>query len=115
ESDEGDAFTDDDRRVIETGKPLHRTEETLTDAAGNERVLETWKIPFTPVDSDEDAVLGVANDITDLTDARDALDRQRRLTNLYAVSSRVFKSTDPEDAFDACVKAVADVVTADEL
>ncbi len=115
EPDEVDAFTDDDRRVIETGEPLHRTEETLTDAAGNERILETWKIPFKLADSDEDAVLGVANDITDLTDVRDELDRQRRLTNLYAVSNRVFKATDPEDAFDACVEAVAEVVTADEL
>ena len=113
--DEVDAFTDDDRRVIETGEPLHRTEETLTDAAGRKRVLETWKIPFTPLDSDEDAVLGVANDITELTDARDELDRQRRLTNLYAVSNRVFQATDPEDAFDACVEAVADVVTVDEI
>ncbi|OYR43604.1 PAS domain-containing protein [Halorubrum sp. Eb13] len=113
--DEADAFADDDRRVIETGEPLHRTEEALTDAAGNERVLETWKIPFSPVDGEGDAVLGVANDITDLTDARDELDRQRRLTNLYAVSNRVFQATDPQDAFDACVEAVADVVTADEL
>ena len=113
--DEVDAFTDDDRRVIETGEPLHRMEETLTDAAGNERVLETWKIPFTPVDGEDDAVLGVANDITDLTETREALDRQRRLTNLYAVSNRVFQATAPADAFDACVKAVADVVAAEEV
>ena len=113
--DEVDAFTEDDRRVIETGDPLYRTEETLTDATGTERVLETWKIPFTPIDSDDGAVLGVANDITELTDARDELDRQRRLTNLYAVSNRVFRTTDPEDAFDACVEAVADVVAADEI
>ena len=113
--DEVDAFTDDDRYVIETGEPLHRTEETLTDAAGDERVLETWKIPFTPVESEADAVLGVANDITDLTDTREALDQQRRLTNLYAVSNRVFHAKDPTDAFDACVKAVADVVTAEEI
>ena len=113
--DEVDAFTEDDQRVIETGEPLYRAEETLTDATGTERVLETWKIPFTPLDSDEDAVLGVANDITELTDARDELDRQRRLTNLYAVSNRVFQVTDPADAFDACVEAVADVVTADEV
>ena len=115
DSEEVDAFTDDDRRVIETGEPLYRTAETLTDAAGAERVLETWKIPFTPAGSDEDAVLGVANDITDLTDARDELDRQRRLTNLYSVSNRVLQATDPADAFDACVEAIADVVAAAEI
>ena len=113
--DEVDAFTEDDQRVIETGDPLYRAEETLTDATGTERVLETWKIPFTPLDSDDDAILGVANDITELTDARDEIDRQRRLTNLYAVSNRVFQVTDPADAFDACVEAIADVVTADEI
>lgn len=113
--DEVDAYTDDDRRVIETGEPLYRTEETLTDTAGTERVLETWKIPFSPTGSDEDAVLGVANDITELTDTRDELDRQRRLTSLYAVSGRVFQAADPKDAFDACVEAVADAVAADEI
>lgn len=114
--DEADAFTEDDTRVIETGESLYRAEETLTDVTGTERVFETWKIPFTPLDGDgEDAVLGVANDVTDLTDARDELDRQRRLTNLYAVSNRVFKTTDPGDAFDACVEAVADAVTAEDI
>ena len=112
---EVEAFTEDDRRVIERGEPLHRTEERLTDAEGTERVLETWKIPFTPTDSDEPAVLGVANDITELTDVRDELRRQRQLTNLYAVSNRVFQSATPSEAFEACVDAVADVVANDSV
>ena len=113
--DEVDAFTADDRRVLETGELLHRTKETLTDAAGNERVLETWKIPFTPVDSDDDAVLGVANDITELTDVQAELKRQRQLTNLYTVSNRVLQASTPSDAFEACVDAVADVVSNDQV
>ena len=115
EAEEVDAFAEDDRRVLERGEPLHRTEETLTDADGRERVLETWKIPFTPTDSDEPAVLGVANDITELTDVRDELQRQRQLTNLYTVSNRVFQSATPSEAFEACVDAVADVVANDSV
>jgi len=110
DASEVDEFAADDRRVIERGEPLHRTEETLTDADGDERVLETWKIPFTPTGREETAVLGVANDITELTDVRDELRRQQQLTNLYTVSNRVFRSTTPSEAFEACVDAVADVV-----
>ncbi len=113
DSDEVDAFAEDDRRVIETGESLHRTKETLTDADGTERVLETWKIPFTPVDSEETAVLGVANDITELSDVRAELTRQRQLTNLYAVSNRVFQASTPSEALAASVEAVADVVAND--
>ena len=113
--DEVEAFTDDDRRVLETGEPLHRTEETLTDAEGTERVLETWKIPFSPVDGDDEAVLGVANDITELTDVQAELNRQRQLTNLYTVSNRVLQASTPSDAFEACVDAVADVVSNDQV
>jgi len=113
--EEVDAFTADDRRVLETDESLYRTEETLTDAAGNERVLETWKIPFSPVESDDEAVLGVANDITELTDVQAELNRQRQLTNLYTVSNRVLQASTSSDAFEACVAAVADVVSNDQV
>ena len=112
---EVDAFTEDDRRVIETGEALHRRQETLTDADGTERILETWKIPFTPVDDTDPAVLGVANDVTELTQARAELKRQRQLTNLYTVSNRVLQASTPAEAFDVCVDAVADVVSNDSV
>ena len=115
DTEEVDAFTEDDRHVLETGTRLHRSEETLTDADGNERILETWKIPFDPVDTEERAVLGVANDITDLTDAHDELRRQRKLKNLYAVSNSVFQADTVTDAYNACVNAVAGAVTTDEV
>ncbi|SNR57392.1 PAS domain S-box-containing protein [Halorubrum vacuolatum] len=113
--EEVDAFTEDDRHVLETGTRLHRSEETLTDADGNERILETWKIPFDPVDTEERAVLGVANDITDLTGANEELRRQRKLKNLYAVSNSVFQAETVTDAYNACVNAVAGAVTTDEV
>ena len=113
--DEVEAFSEDDRRVLKTGEPVHRAEETLTDADGNERILETWKIPFTPVGTDERAVLGVANDITELTTVQEKLAQQRRLTSLYSVSNQVLHATTRSKAFDACVDAIFDAVATDSV
>ncbi|QSG06684.1 PAS domain-containing protein [Halapricum desulfuricans] len=63
---EAEQFRADDREVIESGEPKTIPEETLTYPDGEKRVLETRKIPFEPVESDDRAVLGVATDITGL-------------------------------------------------
>jgi len=91
--DEVEAFSEDDKQVLEADEPVHQAEETLTDADGNERILETWKISFTPVGNDERAVLGVANDITELTAVQEKIEQQRRLTSLYSVGNQVFHAT----------------------
>ncbi len=39
--DEVEAFSEDDKQVLEADEPVHQAEETLTDADGNERILET--------------------------------------------------------------------------
>ena len=62
---EADQFREDDRAVIESGEPKHIPEEQLTTADGNQRLLETTKIPYDPVDTDGNAVLGVSTDITE--------------------------------------------------
>jgi PAS domain S-box-containing protein len=63
---EAEAFREDDRAVIESGEPKHVPEEPLTTADGERRLFQTTKIPYQPVGSDEQAVLGVSSDITDL-------------------------------------------------
>ena len=55
----------EDLEVIETGRSKFIPEETFTDHAGNIRILQTTKIPFTEPSSDEPALLGVAIDITE--------------------------------------------------
>jgi PAS domain S-box-containing protein len=63
---EAEAFREDDRAVIESGEPKHVPAEPLTTADGERRLFQTTKIPYQPVGSDEQAVLGVSSDITDL-------------------------------------------------
>jgi len=58
-------FRADDQAVIESGEPKYIPEESLTTADGETRLLETTKIPYDPVETDGDAVLGVSMDITE--------------------------------------------------
>ena len=75
--DDAAAFRHDDLDVIESGKPKYIGEEALTTAAGETRVLETTKIPYTNPETGEDAVLGYARDITDLKEYERTLEEQR--------------------------------------
>ena len=58
-------FRADDLEVLHSGKAKLITEETITDAAGKTRVLQTIKIPFTYSGTSVPALLGVAIDITE--------------------------------------------------
>ncbi len=104
------AFREGDRRVLETGKPVHRSEETLTDVDGNERILDTWKIPFDPVRADERALLGVSTDVTELERTRTAVERLRRLKALYRVGDELLRARTPADVYEVGAEAVAEGV-----
>ena len=72
---EAEQFRADDREVIESGDSKTIPEETLTYPDGETHVLETRKIPFEPVGSDNRAVLGVSTDITRLKETERELRR----------------------------------------
>lgn len=76
--DEVEHFLAEDRYVIESGKSDYRIVETITRADGENRYLDTVKIPFTTAESDKPAVLGVSVDITERKKAEDALRENRR-------------------------------------
>lgn len=61
---EVEQFMGDDLRVMDSKQPLEIPEETITDARGKVRILQTTKIPFT-LSAVGDAVLGVSTDITE--------------------------------------------------
>lgn len=61
---EVEQFMGDDLRVMDSIQPLEIPEETITDARGKVRILQTTKIPFT-LSAVGDAVLGVSTDITE--------------------------------------------------
>ena len=69
-------FRADDRAVIESGEAKHIPAEPLTTADGQRRILETTKIPYDPVETDGDAVLGVSTDITELKEREAELEIQ---------------------------------------
>jgi PAS domain S-box-containing protein len=58
-------FRADDLEVLKNGRPMLIPEETITDASGRERILQTMKIPFTYSGTGAPALLGVSMDITD--------------------------------------------------
>ena len=70
---QAEAFMRDDREVIDGGRPRFITEERLSDAAGQTRILQTIKIPFVFPGTGGPALLGVAVDITDLKRVEAAL------------------------------------------
>ena len=66
-------FRENDLEVIDGGLMKFIPEETMVDAQGNRRVLQTTKIPYTTARSTEQAVLGVAVDVTELKRAEEEL------------------------------------------
>jgi PAS domain S-box-containing protein len=68
-------FRADDQAVIESGEPKHVPEESLTTEDGETRLLETTKIPYDPVETTGDAVLGISMDITERKERENMLRR----------------------------------------
>ncbi|MEM7517846.1 MAG: PAS domain-containing protein, partial [Planctomycetota bacterium] len=77
--EEAEGFNRDDFKVIDEGEVIVIDEETVTDATGRRRLLQTTKIPFTSAGLESSAMLGVAIDITrqrQLEEQRKNLQRQ---------------------------------------
>ncbi|TKX80337.1 PAS domain S-box protein [Halorubrum sp. SD626R] len=69
-------FRSDDQAVIASGEPKQIPKETLTTADGETRLLETTKIPYDPVETDSNAVLGISTDITQRKKRKTELEMQ---------------------------------------
>lgn len=65
QTEEVEWFHSDDRRVLETREDIFIPQEKITDAAGNERFLQTHKRPIFLPHTSEVHVLGVSTDITE--------------------------------------------------
>jgi len=72
-----DFFIECDKKVIESGTGLYNIEESITDAKGSRRYLETTKIPFTTASTTTPAILGISVDITEHKETLAALRHER--------------------------------------
>ncbi len=81
-------FQEVDLQVIHSRQPKHIPEETITDAQGNVRILQTTKIPFSIAGSDTPAVLGIAIDITERKQVEQELrESEAAIRALYEVTA----------------------------
>ncbi len=87
--EELEAFLNDDREVINSGKIKFIPEEFNHSFDGTQRVMETIKIPFNTQLTDKPAVLGVARDITNEKEVRIQL--EENFTQLKEHSDEIDK------------------------
>jgi PAS domain S-box-containing protein len=85
-------FVRDDQEVFRNGTPKFVAEERLTDAAGRELIMQTFKAPFQLPGTGEPAVLGVAVNITERQRAEEALRVSQAMiaTIINTIPVRVF-------------------------
>ncbi|HEX9186246.1 MAG TPA: PAS domain S-box protein, partial [Vicinamibacteria bacterium] len=82
-------FREDDLEVMRSGNPKVLIEETITDAAGRTRHLQTTKIPFAFSGTGRPAVLGVSIDVTERRAAEEALRRAAKEESLAVLAGGV--------------------------
>lgn len=61
--------------LIKAGKPVYFPEEVFKDPTGEERILQTTKIPFFISHLNQMGLLGIQTDVTEMKKMQDALDR----------------------------------------
>jgi two-component system cell cycle sensor histidine kinase/response regulator CckA len=88
-AEEVEHFRNDDLEVIRGGRAKVVSEESITDAAGNVRYLQTVKIPFAFAGSGRRAVLGVSLDITERKATEEALRRAAKEESLAVLAGGV--------------------------
>jgi PAS domain S-box-containing protein len=98
---------DDNREVISTGTTKVIPEERFTDATGNHCILQTTKVPFTTIGNSQQAVLGIAIDITKRIQTEDKL--RLAYEQLAAAEEKLHAQ------YDALVAAQAEIISRRQL
>jgi two-component system NtrC family sensor kinase len=78
------AFRQDDRLVMDSGRPKLEIEEPIRGADGTDHWVLTSKVPLKDPDGEVWAVLGIFTDITERHSQRDELKDALRQTEIYA-------------------------------
>ena len=105
--DDAHQYRKADLHVINSGETLYIPEETITNAQGDTRILQTTKIPFFVADSDVPAVLGVSIDITDRKQAEIALQQQlMRTVLLKQITQEIRRSLNTKEIFQTTASQI---------
>ncbi|MEE8555619.1 MAG: PAS domain S-box protein [bacterium] len=83
-SEEAARVREEDRMVVEGGRPHYIPEAPFRDAQGNSRILQVTKVPYVVDGMEEPAILGVAADITE---AKHAEQKLRQAQKMEAIGS----------------------------
>jgi PAS domain S-box-containing protein len=114
--DEARAMLEEDREVLESGRPKFFSESILTDRCGVKHVVQKTKVPFHVAGTNEHVILGVAVDITDRKRAEQQQqlmiqELDHRVKNTLAQVLSIAEQTASESGADEG-KAVQQFITA---
>lgn len=81
--EEADSFRRDDRRVMDSNKPIYHIIEPQLQAGGKHAWLDANKIPMHDVEGNVIGILGTYEDITERKDAEMELEKSKSQAELY--------------------------------
>lgn len=103
ESHLADRFSEDEKQIFITGKPLLDHEEKIIDNSGNERFLSTNKIPVRDENGRIYGLIGINHNITELKCAfeiSEAAHNSKKLDDLYPkIYKTIKKLMNPENFY----------------
>jgi PAS domain S-box-containing protein len=82
-------FQEDDRAVIETGRPVLNRAETITDREGVERSLLTTRVPLTDARGRVTGLVGISRDITERKALEEKMQEARKLESLGVLAGGI--------------------------
>lgn len=104
------SFLEEDLKVLKTGEPKSTTEK-LSFGQGDERVLETKRIPYRMVGKSQQAVLVVTTDVTEREEAKEALNREKvKLKQLHAAVDKLKRKNDEEDLLQTAISVAENIL-----
>ncbi|WP_035992017.1 PAS domain S-box protein [Leptolyngbya sp. KIOST-1] len=109
-------YTHDDRQVMASGIPKIGIQETITSASGEQRWVETNKLPLRDWAGQIIGVVGTFQDITDRKQAEQTIRQQAaRETLLREITQRIRQSLDLPTIFNTACQEIRTTLHADRV